>query len=80
MSIFEKSLNTLELPEVLKKLANEAVSETAKELCLSLKPSCSAEEVQHNLEQTNSAYRMIVSHGSPGFSSLKDVRAYLNRA
>ena len=80
MSIFEKSLNTLELTEVLKKLANDAVSETAKEICLSLKPSCSPEEVKHNLEQTNAAYSMMVSNGSPSFSNLKDVRPFLNRA
>lgn len=80
MEFYEKSLNTLELPAVLQMLANEAVSEGAKEEALSLRPSSERAEVIRRLDETSAAKSMMVVNGSPYFSGLKDVRPSLSRA
>ncbi|MGI6013858.1 MAG: endonuclease MutS2 [Oscillospiraceae bacterium] len=80
MELFEKSLNTLELPAVLELLAREAVSNPAKEETLTLRPSADPYEVRRRLEETTAAKTMMVVKGSPGFSSVKDVRSALARA
>ena len=80
MSFFEKSLQTLELPAVLRMLAAEAVSEPAKERALELSPSVQEAEVRRRLEETSAAKSMMVVRGSPSFSGVKDVRASLSRA
>ncbi len=36
--LFEKSIQTLELPKVLERLAEQAVTEEGKERCLALRP------------------------------------------
>ena len=80
MSFFEKSLSTIELQSVLRMLASQAVSESAKEICLSLFPASDEAEVKRRLEETGSACRMMVVRGSPSFSGIKDIRAALSRA
>ena len=80
MSFFEKSLQTLELPTVLEMLAREAVSESAKELALTLTPSGDEAEVRHRLAETGAAKTMMIVRGSPSFSGVKDVRPSLSRA
>lgn len=80
MEFYEKSFNTLELPAVLQMLANEAVSEGAKEEALSLRPSSERAEVIRRLDETSAAKSMMVVNGSPYFSGLKDVRPSLSRA
>lgn len=80
MSFFEKSLLTLELPAVLAILADEAVSETAKERAQELRPSTQAAEVERRLAETSAAKSMMVVRGSPSFSGVKDVRPNLARA
>lgn len=79
-SFFEKSLNTLELPAVLSMLAEEAVSETAKESCLALRPRTDEREVKQLKEETTAAFRMMALRGSPSFSGVRDVRPSLERA
>lgn len=80
MQLYEKSLNTLELPAVLELLAREAVSQPAKEETMALRPSSDLYEVRRRLEETTAAKTMMVVKGSPGFSSVKDVRSALARA
>lgn len=80
MEFYEKSFNTLELPAVLQMLANEAVSDGAKEEALSLRPSSERAEVIRRLDETSAAKSMMVVNGSPYFSGLKDVRPSLSRA
>ena len=80
MSFFEKSLITLELPAVLELLSKQAVSESAKELALSLTPAVDRAEVRRRLEETTAAKTMMVVRGSPSFSGVKDVRPSLARA
>lgn len=78
--LFEKSIRTLELPAVLEKLAAKAVSQAAKDRCLKLTPSTDVEEVLRLLDETDAAKERLGLHGSPSFSSVKDVSAALTRA
>ena len=80
MELYEKSLQTLELPAVLELLAGEAVSAPAKEACLALRPSSYGQEVRRRLGQTSAAKAMMVLRGSPSFTAVKDVRNALARA
>ncbi|MEA4941968.1 MAG: endonuclease MutS2 [Oscillibacter sp.] len=78
--LFEKSMRTLELPQVLTLLAAQAVSDEAKRRALALTPETEPEEVLRLLDQTDAAREMIGLRGSPSFSGLKPVREALDRA
>jgi DNA mismatch repair protein MutS2 len=80
MNQYQKSVNTLELPAVLEQLAQEAVSDTARERARALSPSTDAAEVRKRLAETSAAKNMMVVRGSPSFSGIRDVRASLSRA
>ena len=80
MTLYEKSLNTLELPAVLQMLAGEAVSGEAKAAALGLTPTTDRYEVRYRLEETTAAKQMMVLRGSPSFSGIKDVRSAVRRA
>ena len=43
--LFEKSIQTLERPKVLERLAEQAVTEEGKERCLALRPLTDADDV-----------------------------------
>lgn len=79
-ALYEKSLNTIELPAVLAMLAERASSDGAKEAALSLRPAADARQVRERLAETTDAKRMMETKGGPGFSGLKDVRSSLARA
>lgn len=78
--LYEKSVNTLELPAVLEMLSAEAVSAPAKEQVRALRPADSVYEVRRRLGETTAAKAMMVLKGSPSFSGVKDVRSSLTRA
>ena len=78
--LFEKSIRTLELPRVLQKLSDQAVSAEAKARALRVRPETEAEEVLRLLDQTDAARAMIGLHGSPSFSGVKPVAEALDRA
>ena len=80
MDSYEKSLQTLELPDVLALLAAQAVSETARAQAMALRPSGDRAVVVTRLGETSAAASMMVVKGSPSFSGVKDVRAALQRA
>ncbi len=80
MELYEKSLQTIELPAVLELLAGKASSDAAKDMARALRPSAYMAQVKERLEETTSAKTMIVTKGSPSFSGLKDVRPSLARA
>ena len=80
MTLYEKSLKTLELPAVLGMLAAEAVSVEAKQAALDLCPSSDRYEVQNRLGETTAAKTMMTLRGSPSFSGIKDVRGAVKRA
>ena len=78
--LYLKSIKKLELDAVLAQLAECAVSEEAKEGCLSSLPLCDADEITALQEQTSAACRLMTLRGAPGFSEVKDVRLSLDRA
>ncbi|MDR0838131.1 MAG: endonuclease MutS2 [Oscillospiraceae bacterium] len=80
MTLYEKSLRTLELPAVLQKLADEAVSQTAKDAALALLPVADVYEARYRLEETTAARTMMNAKGAPGFTGVRDIRASVRRA
>jgi DNA mismatch repair protein MutS2 len=80
MTLYEKSLKTLELPAVLGMLADEAVSGEAKEAALALAPVGEIQEVRWRLGETTAAKNMMTLKGSPAFSGIKDIRSAVKRA
>ena len=80
MTLYEKSLRVLELPLILNMLAEQAISEGAKESALALMPSDDGETVKTLLSETSAARHMMTLKGSPPFSGVKDVRGSLRRA
>ena len=79
-SLFEKSIETLELPRVLALLANEAVTEEGKERCLALRPCAVLSDVSRLQKQTSAAFDLLVKHGTPSLSGVRPVAAALQRA
>ncbi|WP_297232429.1 endonuclease MutS2 [uncultured Flavonifractor sp.] len=78
--LFEKSIQTLELPRVLERLADQAVTEEGKERCLALRPMTDPDDVQRALDETTAAVNMTTLRGSPSFSGVRPVGASLQRA
>ena len=78
--LFEKSMATLELPQVLALLADCAATLEGKERCLALRPLTDLDDVARAQEETSVAVKMLILRGSPGFSGVKPVSASLQRA
>ncbi|HIY22554.1 MAG TPA: endonuclease MutS2 [Candidatus Flavonifractor merdigallinarum] len=78
--LFEKSMQILELPQVLERLAEQAVTEEGKERCLALRPLTDADDVRRRLAETSAAVDLMTLSGSPSFSGVKPVGASLQRA
>jgi DNA mismatch repair protein MutS2 len=71
---------TLELDKILKLLAKKTRIEAAKEMALNLEPKTDIGDVKELLGQTDDAYKLIASFGSPSFGSAKDMSNALARA
>ncbi len=78
--LFEKSIQTLELPQVLELLADCAATEEGRETCLSLRPMTDRDDVERAQKETSAAVKMLVLRGSPGFSGVRPVGPSLQRA
>ena len=78
--LFEKSMATLELPQVLALLADCAATLEGKERCLALRPLTDLDDVARAQEETSAAVKMLILRGSPGFSGVNPVSASLQRA
>ncbi len=78
--LFEKSMETLELPKVLSLLAAEAVTEEGKERCLALRPYTDPDDVRHALDETSAAVDLVSLRGSPSFTGVRPVGASLQRS
>jgi len=78
--LYRKSLDKLELYEILQRLSECAGSEEAKASCLALQPTSDLEDVRHLLEQTTAAFRLSTQKGYPNFSGVSNVSASLERA
>ena len=78
--LYEKSLQKLELDQVLKQLSACAGSEGGKEACLRLRPTSDLEEVTLLLQQTTAASDLCARKGNPVFGDVTDVSSSLERA
>lgn len=78
--LYEKSIQTLELPRVLELLAEQAVSEAAKARARNLRPSDEAGDIRRRQAETGAAKHLIGLRGAPSFQGVRDVGASLQRA
>ena len=78
--LYEKSLQKLELPQVLQLLSACAGSIGGKEACLRLSPTPDLEEVELLLQQTTAASDLCDRKGNLVFGDVTDVSASLERA
>ena len=78
-SLYEKSILTLELPAVLEKIAQYAVSDGAKERIRSIRPYRYLEDIRISLGEITDALRLMASRSAPTFSGLHDVTVQLRR-
>ena len=78
-SLYEKSILTLELPAVLEKIAQYAVSEGAKERIRAIRPYRYLEDIRISLTEITDALRLMASRSAPTFSGLADVTVQLRR-
>ena len=78
--LYNKSLQKLELPQVLQLLSACAGSIGGKEACLRLLPTTDLEEVELLLQQTTAASDLCARKGNPVFGDVTDVSASLERA
>ena len=78
--LFEKSIQTLELPRVLEQLADQAVTPEGKERAVALRPMTDPDDVSRAQEETSAAVKMLSLRGTPALSGVKPVGASLQRA
>ena len=78
--LFEKSIQTLELPRVLELLAGQAATQEGKERSLALRPMTDPDDVERALDETSAAVNMLLTRGTPSFSGVRPVGASLQRA
>lgn len=80
MTLFEKSLVTIELPQVLEMLSAQAATAGGKERALKLTPSTDRYEVEGWLHETTAAKKMMELHGSLSLGGICDVSGSVSRA
>ena len=78
--LFEKSMQTLELPRVLELLQGCAVTEEGKQRALELRPMTDLEDVRQAQSETTAAVDMLLAKGTPSLSGVHPVAASLQRA
>ncbi|HEX3641318.1 MAG TPA: hypothetical protein VHV10_08515, partial [Ktedonobacteraceae bacterium] len=76
----EKSINTLEYPKILAKVAYEAGFSAGKELVLALQPTPDLAKARRHLAFTTEASRLIDLHADVGVRGAHDIRPLLTRA
>jgi MutS2 family protein len=65
---------TLEFDQILKQLADNALSDIIKARCLALVPSLNETEVRRRLDETTQAKRIIEQIGTPPLPSMTDLQ------
>ena len=76
----EKSLQTLEFPKVLARVAGEAGFSVGRERVLALAPTADLDEARQRLAFTSEAVRLIDEQPRAGLAGAQDVRTQLLRA
>ncbi len=79
-TLYEKSLNTLELPAILEMLREEAVCAAAKEAALKLRPTDILTEALDRLRETTDAKRLTALKGTAPLCDIREVGGSLARA
>lgn len=75
-----KSLQTLEFPKILERLAGYTDFSAGRALALSLTPTSDLREAQESLRETAEARALLASRGALSVGSARDVRPLLPRA
>lgn len=78
--LYEKSLQKLELDQVLSLLTECAGSSDGKAACRALRPVSDLETVKELLDETTAASQLCTQKGNPSFAGVQDVTASLERA
>lgn len=78
--LYTKSLQKLELNQILERLAACAGSADGKAACLALMPVTDADDVKHLLDETTTASNLCTLKGHPSFSGVFNVSLALERA
>ncbi len=78
--LYEKSLNKLELDQVLELLSQCAGSAEGKLACKAIRPLSDLQDVQALLAETTAASDLCTRKGNPVFGDVHDVSASLERA
>jgi DNA mismatch repair protein MutS2 len=76
----EKSVQILELPQVLRMLEAEAVCEEAKQRVLALRPCGARAEAERLLRETDASCRLMEQQGAPHFGGIRPVGEAIHRA
>src|SRR5947199_7458122 len=76
----EKSINTLEYPKILARVAKEAAFSASKELVMELVPTPDIDEARRRLAYTTEAYRLLDQHDVASVRGAHDIRPLLARA
>lgn len=76
----EKYLNSIDFPDVLKLLSNEATLLAAKKEALSLEPYCDYDSVLDSLKKTEDAFLLTAKFSSPSFGAPSDPKPLLSRS
>jgi DNA mismatch repair protein MutS2 len=76
----EKSIQTLEYPKILAKVAQEAAFSASKELVLALQPTSDLDEAKRRLAFTSEASRLMDLNPDVGVRGAHDIRPLLTRA
>jgi DNA mismatch repair protein MutS2 len=76
----EKSINTLEYPKILARVAQEAAFSASKELVLALEPTPDLNEAKRRLAFTSEASRLIDLNTDASVRGAHDIRSLLVRA
>lgn len=73
-------LKTLEYPKVLSLLAECTATSLGKEQALALLPQTDFNKVQHALDETDEAFKILNAATAPPFGGMSDVSAYVRKA
>ena len=76
----DKVLRVLEFTKIKNELKQYAITKSAKEMVLSLKPYDSLYDVVEHLEETNEALELIMKKGNPPFEGFYDIKDGIVRA
>ncbi len=76
----EKSIETLEYPKILAKVAREAAFSASKELVMRLEPAADLDEARRRLAYTAEAYHLLDLQADASVRGAHDIRPLLARA